>query len=79
MRGEKTQETARENETFYRTERAYGAFERSFSLPSHVSHDDVKASLQDGVLTIRLPRREEAHAREIAIEGGNGGARQITA
>ena len=69
VRGEKSQETSSEDETFYRTERSYGSFERSFSLPSHVDRDDVSASLQDGVLTIRLPRREEAKAREISITG----------
>lgn len=70
VRGEKTQETSTENETFYRTERSYGSFERSFSLPTHVDSDNVTAGLSDGVLTVRLPRREEARAREISIEGG---------
>jgi HSP20 family protein len=70
VRGEKSQETSSEDETFHRTERSFGAFERSFSLPSYVDTDNVKASLQDGVLTVTLPRREEAKAREIAIEGG---------
>lgn len=70
VRGEKKQETSSEDETFYRTERSYGTFERSFSLPSHFDHDGVKATMKDGVLTIRIPRREEAKAREIAIEGG---------
>lgn len=70
VRGEKTQETSTENETFYRTERSYGSFERSFSLPAHVDTEHVSAAMTDGVLTIKLPRREEARAREIAIEGG---------
>lgn len=70
VRGEKKQEATREDETFYRTERSYGSFERSFSLPSHFDHDEIKANLQDGVLTIQVPRREEAKAREISIEGG---------
>jgi HSP20 family protein len=68
VRGEKEQEVATENETFHRTERSYGSFERSFSLPSHVDADDVKAALKAGVLTLRLPRREEARAREITID-----------
>lgn len=70
IRGEKKQETSREDETFYRTERSYGSFERSFSLPSHVDPDDVSANLENGVLIVRVPRREEAKAREIRIEGG---------
>ncbi|HEY7471504.1 MAG TPA: Hsp20/alpha crystallin family protein [Gemmatimonadota bacterium] len=71
VRGEKVQETSSENETFHRTERSFGAFERSFTLPTHIDAENVKASLQDGVLVITLPRREEAKAREIAIEGGS--------
>ena len=71
VRGEKRQETATENENFYRSERSYGAFERSFALPSHIDADAVKASMENGVLTIRFPRREEARAREIQIEGSS--------
>lgn len=71
VRGEKRQETTAENENFYRSERSYGAFERSFALPSHVDADTVKASMENGVLTIRFPRREEAKAREIRIEGSS--------
>ncbi|HET6341604.1 MAG TPA: Hsp20/alpha crystallin family protein [Gemmatimonadota bacterium] len=70
VRGEKRQESTTENENFYRSERSYGSFERSFALPSHVDTDGVKASMENGVLTIRFPRREEAKARPIEIEGG---------
>lgn len=70
VRGEKVQETSSEDESFHRTERSFGAFERSFALPPHVDTDQVKASLNAGVLAITLPRREEAKAREITIEGG---------
>lgn len=70
VRGEKRQETASENENFYRSERSYGSFERSFALPGHVDADAVKAAMENGVLTITFPRREEAKAREIQIEGG---------
>lgn len=71
VRGEKTQETSSENESFRRTERSFGSFERSFSLPAYVDSDNVQASLQDGILSITLPRREETKAREIQIAGGN--------
>jgi HSP20 family protein len=69
VRGEKQQETSTENENFYRSERSYGTFERSFSLPSHVDTDKVQATMENGVLTIRLPRRDEARPREIQIQG----------
>ena len=73
VRGEKQQEATQENESFYRTERSYGSFERSFSLPTHVNSESVRANMENGVLTIRLPRREEARPREIAIEGREAG------
>jgi len=78
VRGEKKQEMIAEDETFYRTERSYGAFERSFSLPAHINSDAVKAELIDGVLTVRFPRREDAKVREIEIEG-NGQPERIEA
>ena len=76
VRGEKKHESKSEDETFFRSERSYGAFERSFSLPGYVDSEDVQAKLDNGVLTIRLPRREEAKSREIAIESG-GSTKQI--
>lgn len=72
VRGEKKQETMGEDETFFRTERSYGTFERSFTLPSHYDADHVRASMENGVLTIQIPRREEARAREVQIESGKG-------
>ena len=76
VRGEKQQETTSEDESFYRTERSYGAFERSFSLPAHSDANHVQATLDNGVLTIKLPRREEARPREVPIEAG-GSAKRI--
>jgi HSP20 family protein len=72
VRGEKQQESTSEEENFYRTERSYGSFERSFSLPAHADADHVQATLDNGVLTIKLPRREEARPREVQIEVGQG-------
>lgn len=68
IRGEKAEETRQENEKFHRSERVYGSFERSFTLPTHVDAENVKASLRNGVLTVKMPRLPEAKAREIAIE-----------
>ena len=44
------------SENYYRMERSYGTFERSFTLPCDVSDSQVKAVLRDGVLTVRLHR-----------------------
>lgn len=54
---------------FHRTERAAGSFRRSFTLPGTVDGARVDATFQDGVLTIKLPRREEARPRQIQVNG----------
>ncbi|HUP43578.1 MAG TPA: Hsp20 family protein, partial [Thermoanaerobaculia bacterium] len=46
---------------------SYGSFLRTFSLPSQVSAEGVKASFKEGVLTIEIPKAEEAKPRKIAI------------
>ena len=54
---------------FHRAERGHGAFRRSFSLPATVEGSRVDASYVDGVLTVKLPRREEARPRQIPVNG----------
>jgi len=54
---------------FHRVEREYGSFRRTFSLPATVDSSQAQASYQDGVLTITLPRREEAKPRQIQVNG----------
>jgi HSP20 family protein len=54
----------------HRVERATGAFERSFTLPTPVETDQVKASYKDGVLTVRLPKAASAVARQVTIDVG---------
>ena len=54
--------------TFHRSERAYGRFSRSFTLPATVDANRINASYKDGVLTIRVPQREEAKPRQIAVD-----------
>jgi len=56
-------------ESLHRSERAAGAFRRSFTLPTSVDGARIDASYQDGVLTIKLPRREEARPRQIPVNG----------
>jgi HSP20 family protein len=58
-------ETRREN--YQRLERQYGTFTRSFTLPATVDASRISASYKDGVLTVRLPLREEARPRQISI------------
>jgi HSP20 family protein len=58
-----------DREQYHRVERGYGAFRRSFTLPSSVDATKVQASYADGVLTVTLPRREEARPKQIQIKG----------
>lgn len=51
----------------YRMESQYGPFSRSFSLPRTVNPDRIEANYKDGVLNVRIPKREETKARQIQI------------
>ena len=58
VQGEKTAEREEEGETWYFSERQYGAFSRSFRLPPDADERTVEAGLKDGVLTISVPKSE---------------------
>jgi HSP20 family protein len=68
IKGEKKQEKEEKDVNFHRTERMYGSFERSFTLPSGVKNDKIDATYKDGVLTITLPKVEEAKPKEIEVK-----------
>jgi HSP20 family protein len=59
-------------EKMHRTERFYGAFRRSITLPSHVEADKIEASAQDGVLQIMVPKAPEVQAKRIQVRVGKG-------
>lgn len=65
--GERKFENEEKNDNYHRIERAYGAFSRSFSLPRNVKSAKVKASFDRGVLSIEIPKEEEAKPRRITI------------
>ncbi len=58
--GEKKKEEKVEKKGYYRHERSYGSFARSFSLPTDVRTDDAKAEFKEGILEVRIPKTEEA-------------------
>jgi HSP20 family protein len=60
IRGEKKNESDEKDRTYHRIERSYGSFERSFNLPGAVKTGDVEARYDDGLLTVTLPKTEEA-------------------
>ena len=66
LTGERKPEASK-REQFQRVERRFGSFSRSFTLPTSVDAGQIAASYKDGVLTIRLPRREETKPRQITV------------
>ena len=68
LKGSRNFEKASEGETYHRVERAYGSFERSFSLPTNVDPEKVQAVYRHGVLHLTLPKREEAKPKSISIK-----------
>ena len=67
VRGEKKNESEKKGGTFSRIERSYGVFERSFTLPAAVKSDAIEARYNDGILTINLPKKEEAKEKVIGV------------
>ncbi|MCI0601583.1 Hsp20/alpha crystallin family protein [bacterium] len=68
MKGERKHEKETKRENFYRIERAYGSFARSFTLPHNVQADRIDAAYKNGELKIMLPKTEEARPKQIKIK-----------
>jgi len=66
--GERKHEEETKDKTYHRIERTYGKFQRIIRMPTEVQSAKTKASYENGVLTIRIPKSEEVKPREIAIE-----------
>jgi len=67
LKGERKFEKEVKEENFHRVERSYGTFARSFALASSIDSDKVKAEYKNGILTLTLPKREEAKPKTIKI------------
>ena len=70
--GQRKIEKEDRNDTWHRVERSSGAFSRRFRLPENVKVDQVKASMENGVLTVTVPKAEEAkksNVRAVQISG----------
>ena len=70
LRAERKRESEERKGSVHRSERLYGAFERSFTLAEPVRGDQVKATYKDGVVEIHVPKAEEARVREIEVQVG---------
>ena len=68
LEGERKFEKDEKNENYHRVERAYGKFVRTFTIPVNVDHEKIAASMQNGILTVELPKREETKPKSIRIE-----------
>jgi HSP20 family protein len=68
IKGERKQEEEISQGDYYRSERVFGSFSRSISLPAAVEKDKIKASFNDGILTIELQKSKETIAKEVQIE-----------
>jgi HSP20 family protein len=68
LRGERKLDAEVTEDQFHRIERSYGSFARMFSLPPTVDAGKVSAQYKDGILTVRLPLREEAKPKQIKVQ-----------
>ena len=67
IRGEKKNEDEKKEGNYHRVERSYGSFERSFSVPGSIRSNDIDAQYNDGILTVTLPKAEEAKQKRIDV------------
>lgn len=68
LEAERHVDTEVQRDRYHRIERSYGSFRRSFTLPATVDASRIEANYQDGLLTVRLPRREESKPRQIEVK-----------
>ena len=67
LSGERKVEKEEIEDTYRRFERQYGSFTRSFTLPETVDTDNISADLKEGVLALRLPKKEAPTPRSISV------------
>ena len=72
LRGEKSEASEEKEGQYFRRERIYGRFERAFHLPEGVQDDAIEAKFKNGVLTLHLPKKEEAKkvVRQVEVQAG---------
>ena len=70
LTGERKFERDEKRDGFHRVERSYGTFTRSFALPNSVAGDQVQAEMNDGVLTVKIPKKTEVQPKRIEVKAG---------
>ena len=71
LKGQRKFENEVKEENYHRIERSYGSFTRTFALPNTVNAESVSAEYKGGVLTLTMPKREEAKPKSIKINVSN--------
>ncbi|MDX1584632.1 MAG: Hsp20/alpha crystallin family protein, partial [Thermoanaerobaculia bacterium] len=71
LKGERQFESEQSERNYHRIERSYGNFVRSFTLPRSVDADAIQANYENGILEVRIPKKEEAKPRQIKIGKGS--------
>jgi HSP20 family protein len=67
LKGERSADNEVKEDNYYRRERTYGRFERSFTIPPNVDPDKIKADYNDGVLKIEVPKPEDQKPKQISV------------
>lgn len=68
IKGGKQEEKEEKEKDYYRRERSFGSFERSFQLPDNIEADKIEATFKNGVLSVTLPKSAEAQQQAKKIE-----------
>jgi HSP20 family protein len=77
IQGQRRFEEETGDRQYHRIERHYGSFRRAITLPSQVQTDQIQARFEDGVLTVRVPKAEEAKPRKIQVQLGGADRRSV--
>ena len=68
VKGERSSDNEVKEDNFYRRERSYGRFERSFTLPDETDSEKIRADYKDGVLTLNIPKPEAGRTKQITVQ-----------
>ncbi len=68
VKGERSSDDEVKQDHYYRRERSYGRFERSFSLPDGTDSEKIQAAYKDGVLTLNIPKPESSKTKQISVQ-----------
>ncbi len=77
--GKRESENVEESDTYYCSERSYGSFSRTFTLPEGIDADQVEADLKDGVLSLKVHKTAAAQPKKVSLRGNRNDEKKIKA